>query len=155
MCTALSVIFLLVANFLPVRVALLFISSIIIGVCILKYQSTTAIITFFATGIISFFLVENKLLSLAYVIIFGNYPILKLYIEKIRNLVVEYILKVILWAIELFGAYIVFCAFGYNDILNQALVWYCVAGVIIFFAYDLLFGMFINGFFKTYGKFFK
>ena len=154
LCAALTYVFLLLANYVPLKIALLFVTSVVMGVCIIKYKIYTATVTYLAVSVLSLFLMHHKLIAFAYIIVFGIYPIVKLYIEKLRNIVLEYLLKAIVWCIELFLAYVVF-SINYSDLLQQALYVYVIVGVISLFAYDMLFGMFINGFFHKYKKFFK
>jgi len=155
MCSALTVIFLFAAGYLPISIALLFASSIVMGVCILKYKTTAAIITFLASSFLGLFLLNDKLIALLYIVIFGVYPILKLIIEKLRLIVAEYAIKFLIWNIQLVCIYIIFSALGQEDLMSLANFWFWLAGIIVLCAYDLIFGMFMNGFYKTYGRFFK
>ncbi len=152
-CAALCIALLFAATYLPAKIAFVFATSIVMGICILRYRTKTALISYIAVSVISLFLVPNKVVGFAYIVIFGIYPIIKLYIEKIRNIITEYILKAIVWNIHIFFSYVVLVALGQNTLFNigQFWIWLCV--MVVFLAYDLVFGIVINSFYRTYSKY--
>ena len=154
-CAALCLALLFGASYLPAKLAFVFATSIVMGICILRYKTMPAITTYLAVSVISVFVVPNKLVAFAYIVICGIYPIVKLYIEKIRNIVLEYILKFISWNIHIFFLYIVLAAMGQNSVFNVGRFWVWVCMILVFLAYDLVFGIVINSFYRTYYKFLK
>ena len=137
--------------FIPAKIAFLFASSIIMGICILRYRSLVAFTTYFTVSILGFFLVPKY--AGYYIVLFGIYPLVKLYIEKIKNIVIEYIIKFLVWNIHLSGMYIVLNALGQGALFNLTTFWIWICAVVLMLIYDLLFGIFINAFYSTYSKY--
>ena len=119
-CAALCLVLLFIGSYLPAKIAFLFASSVVMGICILRYRGLAAFTTYFAVFMISVFAVPNKLLAWSYASVFGIYPLLKLYIERINKIVWEYIVKFFVWNIHLFGMYIILSAFGQTAFLTLA-----------------------------------
>ena len=139
------------STILPAKAALLFASSVVMGVCILRYRSLVAFVTYFAVSVLGLFLAPKC--AGYYIVLFGIYPLLKLYIEKIRNIVIEYAIKFIVWNIHLVGLYVVLNALGQGSLLNIATFWIWICGIILMLIYDLVFGIVINAFYSTYSKY--
>ena len=155
LCAALCVALLFGASYLPVKLAFVFASSIVMGICILRYKTFPSIIAYLVTSLISVFVVPNKLVAFSFVVIFGIYPIVKLHIEKIRNIALEYVIKFVSWNVQIFFMYIVLAAMGQNSLFNVGRFWIWACMILIFLAYDLIFGIVINSFYRTYYKFLK
>lgn len=113
--------------------------------------------TYISVSVISLLIIPkaNLIVSLAYTSVFGIYPIVKLYIEKIKNMKIEYIIKFLIWNIHLFLVYVILSAFGQNSLFDLGTFWVWLGGMGLMLAYDLIFGIFINGFYRTYSKFLK
>ncbi|MBO5370961.1 MAG: hypothetical protein J6B23_09850 [Clostridia bacterium] len=156
-CAALCLILLLASSFIPVRIALLFATSIVMGICLLRYKTLTAILTYVSVSLISILILPkaNQLMPWCFVAVFGIYPIFKLYIEKIKNITIEYIIKFFVWNIHMFAMYVILSAFGQNSLFDLGTFWIWIAGIAVMLTYDLAFGIFINGFYRTYYKFLK
>ena len=106
-CLALAVIFMFGATIVPgVELTLFAISSLFTAVMILetgKQDSTHAgvggaLLVFAGASILGFILIPNKLALIPYVAMFGYYPILKFYIEKVNSGIIQVVLKVIYFA---------------------------------------------------------
>jgi len=154
-CAALCLAFLFGGSFIPAKLAILFITSIIMGVCILRYRGSAAFAAYFAVSVLSVFILPNKLMAWSYAALFGIYPLIKLYIEKMRSIVAEYIAKFIVWNLHLVALYVVLSAFGQNSLMDLGTFWAYFAGIIMLLAYDLVFGICINSLYKTYYKYLK
>ena len=153
---ALCVVMLFLGSFIPnLKLAFLFATSIIMAICLLKYHSITAVLCYIATSAVSVFLLPNKFVALAFFVLFGNYPIVKLFIERIKNITFEYILKFFVANIYLFLIYIVLKALGEAAFFDFNLAVLYVAGLVLLLFYDLAFGFVINAFYKSYYKYLK
>ena len=152
-CAALCIVLLFAASYIPAKIAFMISASIVMGICLLRYKGPTAALVYVTVSILGIFIIPNKLVAWMYVIVIGIYPIIKYYIEKFKNIIVEYVLKFIVWNIHLFFLYIILSALGQNDIYNVATFWMWIFGVFFMFLFDLLYGIFINAFYKTYYKF--
>jgi len=150
-CAALCTVLLYMSTILPAKVAFLFATSIVMGICILRYKSLAAFLTYFAASAISLFLAPKC--AGYYIVLFGIYPIFKLYIERIGNIYAEYVVKFVIWNIHLTGLYIVLNALGQGELLNIATVWMWICGIVLMVIYDLVFGIVINAFYSTYSKY--
>ncbi len=154
--TALCLIMLFLSSFVPnLKIAFLFASSITVGICILKYKLGVSLICFIAASLLSLFILPNKFVSLAFFVLFGNYPIVKLYIEKLKNIVFEYILKFIAANIYMFLIYVVLKALGEQAFFDFSPYILYTAGIVLLLFYDLAFGFVINAFYKSYYKYLK
>lgn len=150
-CAALCMVFLYLSTILPAKAAFLFASSIVMGICILRYKTLTAFLTYFAVSALGLFLAPKC--AGYYIVLFGIYPVFKLYIEKIKNITIEYMLKFMIWNIHLTGLYIVLNALGQGTLLNIATFWIWLCGISLMVIYDLVFGIVINAFYSTYSKY--
>ena len=155
-CSALCIVMLILASFLPnLKFAFLFASSIIVGICLLKYKFLSALICYIAASVLSVFILPNKFIALAFFVLFGNYPVIKLYIERIKNIVTEYIIKFFAANVYLFAIYIVLKALGESSFFDFNLLILYIAGIVLLLFYDLVFGFVINAFYKSYYKYLK
>lgn len=153
---ALCVVMLFLGSFIPnLKLAFLFATSIIMAICLLKYHSITSVLCYIATSVVSVFLLPNKFVALAFFVLFGNYPIVKLFIERIKNITFEYILKFFVANIYLFLIYVVLKALGEAAFFDFNLAVLYVAGLVLLLFYDLAFGFVINAFYKSYYKYLK
>ena len=125
------------------------------AICLLKYHSITSVLCYIATSVVSVFLLPNKFVALAFFVLFGNYPIVKLFIERIKNITFEYILKFFVANIYLFLIYVVLKALGEAAFFDFNLAVLYVAGLVLLLFYDLAFGFVINAFYKSYYKYLK
>ncbi len=152
-CAALCVVLLFAASYLPAKIAFLIAASIVMGICLIRYKGLTAFMVYLSVSLLCIFIVPNKLLSWLFVSVIGIYPLLKYYIEQIKNIALEYIIKFIVWNLHLFFVYIVLAALGQNELYNIATFWMWLVGIFLMFLFDLMYGIFINAFYKTYYKF--
>ncbi len=153
---ALCIIMLLGASFVPnLKFAFLFASSIVVGICILKYKLAASLICYIASAALALFILPNKFIALTFLVLFGNYPIVKLYIERANNIVAEYFLKLVAANIYLFLMYIVLKALGEQAFFDFSMYILYFAGLVLLLFYDLAFGFVINGFYKSYYKYLK
>ena len=104
---ALTSIILYMTSVIPTStLTILTIASALIPICIIRSNVKTAIFVYFASSLISFFLVKINI-SLLYFIFFGVFGIIKFLIERLRNGMVEMILKLIFFNISFFIGFIV------------------------------------------------
>ena len=102
-CTALAVIFMFGASFVPgIELTLYLISSLFTAVMVIEAGIAGGLSVFAASSLLGLILVPNKLALIPYVICFGYYAVLKLFIEKTKSGVLQIILKVIYFAAILF-----------------------------------------------------
>ena len=108
-CTALAVIFMFGASFVPgIELTLYLISSLFTAVMIIEAGAAGGLSVFAASSLLGLILVPNKLALIPYIFCFGYYAVLKLYIEKIKSGVLQITLKVIYFAAVLLIGLLVF-----------------------------------------------
>ncbi len=152
--SALCVIMLLGAKFVPnLTLAFLFAASITIGICILKYKTLCALLAYVATSVVTVFIVPE--MSLLFSVLFGIYPIIKLYIEKLKNIVAEYVIKFVFANVFLVALYVVLKAVDRVHIWDFGLPLLWIVGIVALLFYDLMFTVVINAFYKSYYKYLK
>lgn len=105
------------------------------------------ILVYAATSVLSLLLVPDKEIVMLYLFL-GYYPLVKLYLDRIRNRVVQVLAKFILLNVTIFLMYAL-CIFlfrldsvvqEYQQATAAIVVMLCVLGNFAFFIYDLLLG---------------
>ena len=116
---AITVVMLYLTSIIPINtIAILTLVSAITPICIMRTNVKNSILVYIAAGIISFFLVPVNI-SILYILFFGLYGIIKFFIEKINNKIVETILKLIFMNLVLFVTIFAFENIVGLDIINQ------------------------------------
>lgn len=109
MATALSVVLLIPTALDLLYIALPAAAGIIVLFCVIELSKGWAFGVYAATSLISVLVVPNKEAVVLYILFFGYYPILKGLIEgKIKNRVLEYVIKVLIFNVAVFSAEFVF-----------------------------------------------
>ena len=102
-CTALAVIFMFGASFVPgIELTLYLISSLFTAVMVLEAGAAGGLSVFAAASLLGLILVPNKLALIPYIFCFGYYAVLKYFIEKAKSGVLQITLKAIYFAAVLF-----------------------------------------------------
>ena len=153
---ALCLILLFGASYVPnLKFAFLFASSIVMGICLLKYKLSASLVCYIASSALALFILPNKFIALAFIVLFGNYPIVKLYIERIRKIFLEYFLKFIFANIYLFLFYVALKALGEQAFFDFSIYILYACGIVLLLFYDLVFAFVISAFCKSYYKYLK
>lgn len=109
MATALSVVLLLPTVLDVLYIALPAAAGMITLFCVIELSRGWAFGVYAATSLISVLVVPNKEAVVLYVLFFGYYPIIKGLIEgKIKNRVLEYVIKVLVFNVAVFAAEYIF-----------------------------------------------
>lgn len=104
---ALSLILLYLASVIPTnRLSILGIASCIIPLSIMVTGIKNTIVVYGAVSLLSLFIIPSKLIGIAYILIFGSYGFVKYFVEKLRNIPLEIVLKLLYFNIT--SAIIVF-----------------------------------------------
>ncbi len=124
---ALSVLVLYLANiFDTLSVAMLVVTTCLMCLIVDLHGIKYALITYGATSILLFILLPNKFTAFFYFIAFGNYAIVKYFIEKLNNLKLEWIIKIIVANI-----YIFVCCLALRVFINLSLINVSIWGFIV------------------------
>lgn len=109
--TSLTVIVLFINILIPINTfAILTISSCFVPIAIIRSNVRVGIFVYIASSIIGFFLVPLDIM-IPYILYFGIYGLVKFYIEKLRNIPLEILLKLSFSNIMLILGYILFTKF--------------------------------------------
>lgn len=118
---ALSVVTLLLGSVLPVTAAMCFLASAITAVTVVECNDKYAAINFLGVSIISFLFIPKKSIVYFYIAFLGYYPILKLYIERLNNLLKEWIVKILFFNLLLVIAYFIIKSF-FLPVIDKELI---------------------------------
>jgi hypothetical protein len=142
---ALAVITLFLATILPTnRISLYVLSSFFVSIVIIEYGVRNGWLFYIASSLLALLIVQNKLRLVPYIIFFGLYGIIKYYIEKLNNMFLELVLKLIYFNVCLFTAYYFVKEILLGGIEIKYPLW--VAAIIlqvIFIVYDYVYSRFI------------
>ncbi|MDP4109579.1 MAG: hypothetical protein Q8878_06065 [Bacillota bacterium] len=148
---AISVIDLYIAALLPTaRLALTAAAGIPIAALLIIHGPGCALLSFAATAALSLMLLPDKTPAFLYSFFLGYYPVLKFFIEKIRKLPAELLLKILAFSLALaISLYISTGIAGIPKIFTfvRLPVFFAAANV-VFIIYDFAFTLLI-GWFKS------
>ncbi len=106
---ALSLICLYAAAYLPTgRIVMLALASIFVAVSCEQCGARYGILVFVGTVILSLLFIHKRLFVVIYILFAGLYPLVKLFIEKLRKLWAEWILKILYFNAMLAVFYVFF-----------------------------------------------
>ena len=88
--------------------------------------------------------VSEKSIVFSYIFLLGYYPILKVYIEKLRLVFCRYILKIGVFLISLCLYMGIFVAFFEVDLLGKYSVWIWILGSLAFLISCLIYDFFLT-----------
>lgn len=148
----LTVVVLYAASILPIStLSILTVASCLIPISIIRTSIKSTILVYIASSALSLFLIPTDI-ALYYTLFFGVYGIIKHLIEKIKNLLLELLLKLITFNILLALNYLI--VKNFLGILSPEFPLYILwlAAQVIFLVYDysltLIISFFLNRFHK-------
>jgi hypothetical protein len=144
--TAFGVICVYLSTILPVnKLYLLAIASCMIPLSVVTTNIKNALVVYAATSILSLLICGIKIQILFYITFFGLYGAIKYYIEKIRRIYIEFILKFIFFNIAMFSMFFIYKFFFPNILkLNISIYLIIIGGQFAFIIYDYVLTLFIN-----------
>lgn len=155
---ALTVLSVFLANVMPTNTFSFFvISSVFVSIILLEMGVKTAWTFYLATTFLSLILAPDKTMVIPFATFFGVYGIIKYHIEKLRKIVVEYILKLIFFNLNVVLAYfLVNAIFQTKAISDKIPVWILFLALqFIFVIYDYIYTLFINYYINRLKKLLK
>ena len=135
---ALTVITLLVESFAPTgRLSLYALSSFFVSVIVLEFGIGAGWVFYIASAVLAFVVLPNKLETLPFILFFGVYGLIKYHIERLRNIFVEYALKLAFFGLVLAAA-ILFVREFLLSMTELSLPWGALIAlaVAVFLVYD-------------------
>lgn len=165
-CLALAVIFMFGATIVPgVELTLFAISSLFTAVMILETGSGDsggrpnphagvggALLVYLGASLLGLILIPNKLALIPYVAMFGYYPILKFYIEKINSGIIQVIFKAVYFAAATCLALLCFKAVIAQSIHmpDYPVAVLIIGGIILLMLYDFVMTFLINWYIRRF-----
>ena len=160
-CLALAVIFMFAETFVPgVELTLFAISSLFTAVVIIETGNPKsfhcgtagAALMFAGASILGLVLIPNKVAIVPYVVLFGYYPILKFYIEKIKSGIMQVVCKTIY-----FAAVLSLGLLAFKSVIAQSInlpdypvALLIVAGTLVMLLYDFVLTFLINWYIRRF-----
>lgn len=144
--TGLSVIFVYLSSIVPVnKIFLLGIASSIIPLSVVTTNIKNTLVVYFATSVICLFVSGSKITVISYIMFFGLYGIIKYYIERLRKIHIEFILKLAFFNAVVFTLFYAYKAF-FPGIVNINMPFYILlaGSEIVFLVYDYVLSLFIS-----------
>ena len=143
--TALTILFLYISSIVPInRFYLLGLASCIIPLTIISTNVKNAILVYISSGLLSL-LFGFRGSALAYIIFFGSYGFIKYYVEKLRKVPLEFILKLSFFNICLCSIYFLYKLFSFGlPKINIPIYSVVIVAQLVFVIYDYALTMFIS-----------
>ena len=101
----LCVVCLFIGSIWPVKIATSLMVSAVVSISVIECGHKYAWLIYIGTAIISFLLIPKKLIVYGFIALLGFYPIIKLYIERLNKMWLEWIIKLVCFNIALALAY--------------------------------------------------
>jgi hypothetical protein len=141
MTISLTLICVYLSSIVPAgRLGFLFLSSIFVAMLMVERETALSVMAFIGTALLGLLIVNDKLMILPYVFLFGHFGIAKEYLERIQD-------RILCWAVKLlyFNAALALMYFFTMHILFPDLApgfpvyWLLIPAQAVFVLYDWLF----------------
>jgi len=121
------------------------VASAIIPLSLISTNLNNSILVFVASSLLCYFLVPVKSIWVLYTFLFGPYGIVKFLLERLRNVPLEIILKLLYFnSLTLLNFYIYKSFFVPNFTLNYNIVLIIIGAQFAFYLFDYALTVFIN-----------
>ncbi|WP_288221965.1 hypothetical protein [uncultured Clostridium sp.] len=141
---ALTLIILYLNLILPIStISILTLASLLIPVALIRGSMKSAILVYISSSIIGFFLLPINIILL-YILFFGIYGIVKYFIEKIKNIPLEILLKLIFFNMIFFISFFLFKSFIAIQITKLPLGIFWILAQVVFLVFDYALSLLIT-----------
>jgi len=149
MAASLSLVCLYLASIAPtLRITLYVLSSLFVAALLIEGEIMMGWTIYLGVCVLGSVLIQDKMRLLPYIVFFGNYGIVKYYIEKLGSLVGEYMLKLIYWNVVIALMVALTRQMLLADIQLDLPIWsIMVAAQLFFLLYDYVFSRIIEFYF--------
>lgn len=144
--TAIGFILIYLSTIVPVNKAyLLAVASCIIPLSVITTNVRNAIVVYMATSLLALVICGAKITIILYIAFFGLYGLVKYYIEMLRKLYLELLLKLLFLNIDLIILFFIYNLF-FPNLLKVTMPLYIIAaaGQVAFLVFDYILTIFIN-----------
>ena len=141
MLGAFTLLFLYIASVIPVgKFAMYFLSSVFVAALMVEYDTGLAFLMFVAVSLLSFLILPDRTRVFYYIIFFGHYGIGKHFIEKIKDKVIAFVVKLIYFNAAIALMYLIASAILLSDVDFKLPLWALVIiAQVVFIIYDYLY----------------
>lgn len=142
---ALCILCLYLASYLPTSRLFFYGVSSLFCACLVIEAGTGYAWTFYgATSLLAFAVIPDKIKVIPYIAFFGMYGIIKCYIERLKNIAAEILLKGLYFAASACILFFLFKNLFLIDIKYKLPVWViCIAALVVFYIYDYAYTAFV------------
>lgn len=143
---AFAVISLFLSTIVPTNTLSFYaLSSFFVSVIVVEFGVKSGWVFYIASSLLALIILPEKVGLIPYAIFFGVYGLIKYYIEKLNNIVVEYILKVACFNLSLLAAIAFVKEFFLDKIKVDFPWWLIILGLeLVFLIYDYVYTLFIQ-----------
>ena len=143
MLAAFTLLFLYIASIIPSgKFAMYFLSSVFISALLVEYETGLAFLMFVAVSLLSLLILPDRTRVLYYILFFGHYGIGKHYIEKIKDKVVAFVVKLLYFNAAMGLMYILATKLFLADSVSTLPIWaLLVIAQVVFVIYDYLYSL--------------
>lgn len=141
---ALTIIILYLNLLLPIStISILTLASLLIPIALIRGSMKSAILVYISSSIIGLFLIPINIILL-YILFFGIYGIVKYFIEKINNMPLEILFKIIFFNIILFISFFIFKTFISIQITKLPISLFWIMAQVVFLIFDYALSLLIT-----------
>lgn len=143
--TAICVILIYLSTIIPAsKLSFLAAAALVIPLSILTIGIKNSLMVYAASSVLSLLLLGFRENVLVYIILFGNFGFVKLYIEKLRKLPFEILLKLIYFNIDVFIVYALYkTLFLRGSYSNLPIYIIVIILEVVFLIYDYAVSLFV------------
>lgn len=152
---AMSVVILYIASVLPtLKLAVCLVASAVICIVMIKHGTGSALAVFIAASAVSLIVSPDKIVPFGYLLFFGNYPVVKAYIERMNKLMAEWIVKLIVFVVYVAIAFAGMKMFFAGAITFPCSQWIVFAGAVVAAGvYDVALSLFVSEIKRRFSNF--
>jgi hypothetical protein len=155
MTISLTLVCIYLGSIIPTgRLGFLFLASVFVAALMVERETMLAVLAFIGASLLGFLLVANKLFVLPYALFFGHYGIAKEYIERIKDRILRWAVKLLYFNVPLvltwLLAYDLFFA-GIN--FGFPVYWLILPAQAVFIVYDWLYTRVVHFYIDRFRRF--
>ncbi len=154
---SLAVVCLFGASIAPsAKISILALTSVFGAVSVAEYGPKYGLVHYIGVSLLSLLLIPKKMLVIVYAIFLGYYPVVKMYVEKMNKRWLEWFIKLFVFNVFLFLAFVIFKTFflpTLESVLAKIAVYYLPIVVllleVVFVIYDYVLSYIISYYYQV------
>lgn len=144
--TALSVILIYAGTYSPTgKLSFLIAAAFIIPLSVITTDIKYSILVYFAVSVLSLILIGIKASPILYILFLGLYGFIKLYAEKTKNKIFEFLIKYLFFNVSIFVFYLIYKTIFTIPITSKLyLIILLIVSEVVFAFFDYIVTLFIS-----------